>query len=449
MVQLSSLTYQCPNERAVLIEDIVERCGCTPCADMPVVFIGMVTNTENTPIPAASILINDRDTYTADEGAIFGFAVPASQEEVVVMVTADGYSEHRQTLPVMPGEVNILRVILLRELTRTLTPTLAAIVVNVFNLAVLPLSPSLGPVPLPEGVGGANTESFIEFPEGFFASETTTLIGQQVAVSNEASLQSLGMSFVALVSPDAVTQRRGTEDMEGRQRGEGLVGEEGKRRGVRSESVREEMVFVVSVGVLDVVGEDGERMEGNMAGLGLHTYLPSDNYTCSDQVPFKLYLLTDMGLAVGGDNVSCTTEGGTTHLQASLPPNTPLPLTYLLGTADTEGETCHVAVRAFEPTSMGNLTEIRTTVWLLTKSLEPLDMVNVMFGHTGECVSIPCHGEGTVRILDGLKYTPESYTVTLGDDVIINNDVTIEGKVYKERSECEVKALGDEATSFS
>ena len=100
------------------------------------------------------------------------------------MVTAGGYSEYRQMLAVMPGEVNVLRVILLRELTLTLTPTPAAILVNVFNLAVLPVSPSLGPVSPPEGGGGANAESFIEFPEGFFASETTTLIGQKVAVSN-------------------------------------------------------------------------------------------------------------------------------------------------------------------------------------------------------------------------------------------------------------------------
>ena len=430
----------------MLVENIVEQCGCTPCAGMPVVFIGMVTDTENTPIPAASVLINGRDMYTADEEAIFGFAVPASQEEVVVMVTAEGYSQHRQSLAVMPGEVNILRVILLRELSHTLSPTPAAILVNVFSLAVLPLSPSPDLVSPLEGGGGANAESFIEFPEGFFASETTTLIGQQVTIDNEASLQSLGMSFVVLVSGD-FRRRRETDDMELRQRGEGLEGEGGRGRGVRSAGVREEMVFVVSVGVLDVVGEDGERVKGNMTDLVLHTYLPSDSYTCSEQIPFQLYLLTDMGLARGGGNVSCTSEGGRTHLQASLPPNTPLPLTYLLGTPDAEGDTCYIAVRAFEPTSMGNLTEITTSVWLLTKSLGALTMVNAMFGHTGECVSIPCQGEGTVRILDGLKYTPESYTIILGDDV--SDDVIEEGVVYKERSECEDKALGEEAAQPS
>lgn len=214
----------------------------------------------------------------------------------------------------------------------------------------------------------------------------------------------------------------------------------------------EEMVFVVRVGVLDIVGGEGERVAGNISGLVVHAYFPKESYACSDVPPLQLYLQTHEGLSrAQGGNLSCTTEEGLSHVQGPLPPDTSLPITYLLGVAEEVGETCHVAVRAFEPTSMGNLTEMETSVWLLTKNSGNLEMANVMFGQTRECVPIPCRGEMVIQILDGLKYTPDSYTVMLSDDdIIINSDgVIVEGEIYKDRSECEKMALGADAEEFT
>lgn len=382
---------------------------------MPVVFVGMVTDTDNLPIPHATVLVDHSDSYTANREAIFGFTVPSSQEKVVVMVTATGYWSHSQTLSVMPGEVNVLTVALLREMRITLTPTLVAVLVNVFSMTVhsLPLNPALL-----EGGGG----SFIELPGGMFP-EPMTLIGRQVDIGNTASLQSLGMSFITSQEPVLSRHERG-------------------RR-----SVRDEMLFVVEVGILDIVGEEGERVEGNMSGLVVHAFIPVEN--CSKLPDLHLYLEEELKLEDKGE-VYCDMEGDHAHIQVSVPPTTPLPITYLLGAAEGGGEKCYVTVRAFEPTSMGTFTEIKTTVWLHTKESGTLDMVNVMFGETKECVPIPCHGELSIQVLDGLEYMPGSYTVMLNDDIIItSDDVITEGEIYKDLSECEDTALPEKAQDFT
>ena len=400
---------------------------------MPVVFVGMVTDTDNTPIPHATILVDSSDTYTANGEAIFGFAVPSSQEKVVVMVTATGYWNHSQTLSVMPGEVNVLEVTLLREVRLTLDPLLVNVLVNVFTMTLyrLPLNPALL-----EG-GGVTTGSFIEVPGGMFP-EIMTLIGRQVDIDNTASLQSLGMSF--LISQEPVRRRREERGMKHCDRGVNSGW-----RGRRSEGVMNGMLFVVKVGILDIVGEEGERVEGNMTGLIVHTFIPVEN--CSMLPDLHLYLEGEgLQLAEEGE-VSCDMEGGHAHIQASVPPTTPLPITYLLGVAEDGWETCYVTIRAFEPTSMNGFTEITTTVWLHTKDS---DMVNVMFGETKECVPIPCHGELSIQILDGLEYIPESYTVMLNDDIVItSDDVITQGEIYKDLSQCKDNALGETAKDFT
>lgn len=404
---------------------------------MPVVFVGMVTDTDTTPIPHATILVDHSDTYTANGEAIFGFAVPSSQEKVVVMVTATGYWSYSQTLSVMPGEVNVLGVTLLREVRVTVDPLLVDVLVNVFSM-------TLHPLPLDSAFlegGRVTAGSFIEVPGGMFP-EPTTLIGRQVDIGNTASLQSLGMSF--LTSQEPARRRRGERGMEHR---EGRINSDGGR-GRRSEGVRDGMLFVVKVGILDIVGEEGERVEGNMTGLVVHAFIPVDN--CSKLPDLQLYLEGEgLQLAKEGE-VTCDMEGGHAHIQASVPPTTPLPITYVLGVAEDGGETCYVTIRAFEPTSMKGFTEITTTVWLHTKDSGTLDMVNVMFGETKECVPIPCHGELSIQILDGLEYIPESYTVMLNDDIIItSDDVITEGEIYKDLSECEKTALGETAKDFT
>ena len=384
---------------------------------MSVVFVGMVTDTDNIPIPRAIVLVDDSEIFYANEEAIFGFSITSAHSTVVVMVTAVGYWEYRQVLPVLPGEINVLTVQLMKQLRQTLRPSLDPVLVNLLDLSVVTAhDPSL-----PLGGGGAGAESFIEFPEGMLT-EMTTLIGQSVDISNEGNLQSLGMSFVSVV-PDR--RRRG---MDWRLR-------EGEGR-------EEVVVYVVSVGVLDVMGEDGVRLEGGVSGLLVHTYLSSTNHTCYDPIPFQFYLLTDMGLRPVPGNISCSTAGGGTHLVVTLPSNTPLPLTFLLGTP--QGDTCYVAARTFEPTSMGNTIEMVSTVWLHTEGVD--GMVNVMIANTNTCVPVPCQGNMSVRILDGLQYAPDSYTIFLSDDIIItSDDVIVEGQVYHRRSDCEQFALGHES----
>ena len=400
------LSYQCPNERTFLVPDIVEKCGCASCADMPVVFVGMVTDTKNKAIPLASVTVEvsgHSENYSTNEEGLFGFSVPASQETVTVVVRAVGFSPHARTLPIMPGEVNVLRVSLLREVRHTIPPMVTPILVNVLTLAVYGLS-ELGPLLLQDYSPSSSGATFIQIPAGSFL-EGATLVSRSIDVGNADELQSFGMSFVGVAS--------------------------------------EEVLFVLRIGEVDAVAEDGERMGRNMSGLVVHFFFPAERYNCSNMASLQLYLQEERGLVPlptqAGDGLSCSQLVNSSHVQAFIPHNTNFPLTYLLVVAEEQGERCHVAVRAFLPTSTGNLTEmVGTTVWLLTRGPERMGMVNVMFGKTRECVSIPCRGELTIRILDGLQYSPESYTVPLA----------LASEVYTSLQRCEEKGLGEQADQF-
>ena len=433
------LSFQCPNERSILIPDIVENCGCALCADMPVVFVGMVTDTKNKALTLVTVEVSGHsENYSTNEEGLFGFSVPASQETVTVVVRAVGFSPHARTLPIMPGEVNVLRVSLLREVRHTIPPMVTPILVNVLNLAVYGLS-ELGPSLLQDYSPSSSGETFIQIPAGSFL-EGATLVSRTIDIGNADELRSFGMSFVGVASEEGVRRKR--------RGGEG--GGEGGRVRRQGEGREEEILFVLRIGEVDAVAEDGERMGRNMSGLVVHFFFPAERYNCSDMASLQLYLQEERGLVPlptqAGDGLSCSQLVNSSHVQAFLPHNTNFPLTYLLAAAEEQGERCHVTVRAFLPTSTGNLTEmVGTTVWLLTRGQERMGMVNVMFGKTRECVSIPCRGELTIRILDGLQYSPENYTVPLA---LADNDDVIAGEVYTSLQRCEEKGLGEQADQF-
>ena len=442
-VEMSSLVYYCPNERGVLVPNIVERCDCAPCDGIPVVFVGMVTDTENTPIPYATVIVDSNDTYYANDDSIFGFSISSSQDTVVVMVTAMGYWDYIRLLGVTPGEVNILQVQMTRQLIQTLPPSPYPLLINIINLAVFHLTSDdddLLPLLTPQEEGGGVVQSFIEFPEGLFT-EISTLIGQPVALDNPANLQNIGMSFVTFTEPQT-RKRKGTEWRH--DKGVWLDEGMGRRRRREDEGMREmNIVFVVSMGLLDIINEEGNRMN-DMANLIIHTFFT--NYSCTDLIPFQIYLITDMELnpVENVGNSMCIEEEDHTHLINPLPPNISLPITYVLGTSDPI--TCYIAVRVFQMMSSGDVMDITTTVWIYTSTSG--QRVNVMYGESNECVPIPCHGDLSVWILDGLQYTPEYYNIVLfEDDVIItSNDVMLnQGVVFDNMLECETTALGDMA----
>ena len=417
-VNTSSLTYYCPNERGVLIPNIVERCGCIPCSGFPVVFVGMVTNTNNTPIPMAEVSIDHTPSFTVSEEAIFGFSVSSLQESVVVKVTARGYWEYSQLLRVLPGEVNIVRVVLMVKMVTTVPPTHHPVLISTLTLDWQPLTSGGDLSPLTPG-GVVDVESLMEFPAGTF-SEGLTVVGQAVSVGDTASMESLGMSFVTGV------------------------------RGRRSEGVTGEMVMMVSMGMVDLVTGEGVRVTESMSGLVFHTIFSSETISCLSINSLQLFLMVDSRLRPLGDHTSCSEGAGLTRLSITLPPSTPLPLHLILGA--TQQDTCYVAVRAFETTPTGARRNelLETQVWLHTREEGPPIMANVMLGRTGECVSIPCQGKLVVRILDGLQYTPESYIVHLDDDVIMTSDeIAAEAEVYRNLSECERNALGPHPQMFT
>ena len=419
VIQTSSLAYYCPNEEGVLVHNIVEKCGCAPCTDVQVVFVGTVTNTENKPIPLATVTVDHTHSYQANENAIFGFSVSSLQDQVVVIVTARGYSQYHRLLRVLPGEVNVLQVQLMRIMIRNIPATSHSLIVSTLNLEWGTLTSNLSTsTPL----GRVRVETFIQFPSGVF-SESLTVIGQPVAMDNLASLEGLDMSFVTGNVSEVRRRRRE------------IGGEE------------EKMVFVVSVAMLDLQKEEGERMSDKISGIISHTIFPPAGHGCSDLTSLHLYLMTGSTLLpVAGGNTSCSESETQTQLTISLPHPVSPPINLVLGSPHSE--TCYLAVRAFESFT-GSLTSneiISVRVWLHTKQTGPLRMVNIMVGRTGECVSIPCHGELEVRILDGLQYDPEGYRVYLDNDVIMtSDDVAVEAEVYGNKSECEEKALGPAA----
>ncbi|CAI8058417.1 hypothetical protein GBAR_LOCUS31766 [Geodia barretti] len=223
-VQTSSLAYYCPNERSVLVENIVEKCGCVPCIHVPVVFVGMVTNTDNESIPMATVKVNNTD-YQTNENGMFGFSVSSLQEEVVMDVVATGYWDYKRLLRVLPGKVNILQVRLMKKIIRKIPATPHSVIISTLDFQLLDSNLT--------SVSRVRVETVVQFPRGVFR-QGATLIGQPVAMGNKASLEGLGMSFITGAQSEGERRRK-------REGGEGRV------------------VFVVSVGMFNVEGEGGRE----------------------------------------------------------------------------------------------------------------------------------------------------------------------------------------------
>ena len=416
-IQTSSLTYYCPNERGALLNDIVDSCGCVPCRDVPVVFVGMVASTDSTPIALAEVTVGKRETFSVSDEATFGFTVSSLQHTVVVMVTAVGYWDYRRSLRVVPGEVNVVRVQLMRKMVRGIPATPHRVLVSTHSLGWTAVTSDSDLSPLTSQVV-VNVESWIEFPQGMFAGGDMSVVGQAVGVADQASLEGLEMSFVA--EPE---------------------------RGRRSGEREEEMVLMVSSGMVDLVTGDGERVNESMSSLVFHTVFPQLN--CSSLTDLHLFLMTSSRLRPSLGHASCmTTTAEQSLLSISLSRPLSLPLSLLLGFPQTH--TCYVAARSFATSGSHRSEMPATEVWLHTVQEGPPMMANVMSGLTGQCVSVPCQGRLEVWIRDGLQYTPNSYIVYLDDDLILtSDDIAVEVEVYRTLSECEENALGPTADHFS
>ena len=399
------------------------KCGCAPCTDTPVVFVGMVTDTDNTPIPMATVKVDHTHYYQANDDAIFGFSVSSLQEQVTMDISSPGYWVYHRLLTVYPGEVNVLHARLMRRTIRNISPTPHSVIISTLDLRLF--DSDLSPLTPVSGV-----EMLVQFPAGVF-SEGGILIGQPVAMGNTASLEGLRMSFISSGDQGEGVRRRRRED------GEGV------------------MVFVVSVGMLDVEREEGGRMASQMSGLVSHTLFPLTGvYNCTHLASLTLYLMSDsILLPVATGNTSCNESGTQIRLTIPLPTSLPLPINLVIGSP--QPETCYIAVRAFESTSSSpetqGLSEIfPTEVFVHTTLSGPPNMVNIMIGMTGECVPVPCHGDLVVWISDGLQYTPENYTAYLDDDVIItSDDIATEAEVYSSLSDCEENALTPSAQIYT
>ena len=376
---------------------------------MPVVFVGKVTNTDNEPIPMATVKVNNID-YQANN-AIFGFSVSSLQEEVVMDVVATGYWDYKRLLRVLPGEVNILQVRLMRKIIRIIPATPHSVIISTLDLRLLDSNLT--------SVGGVRVETVVQFPRGVFG-QGATLIGQPVAMENKASLEGLGMSFIT-----------GDQSAGGRRKREGGEGR---------------VVFVVSVGLFNMEGERGEKVANEISGLVSHTLFPPASHSCTDLASLQLYLRSGSALLpVTNGNTTCSESETQIRLTIPLPDSVPLPINLVIGSPSPE--TCYIAVKAFENTSsfaggQGSNEILSTQVWVHTELAGPPRVVNVITGVTRDCVPIPCHGEMVVRILDGLQYSPDNYTVHLDDDVIMtSDDVATEAEVYRSMSGCEENAL--------
>lgn len=434
-VRTSSLTYQCPNERGILIPDIVEECGCTSCGDMPVVFVGMVTDTDDTPIPFAEVLVDNNNSLHTNEEGIFGFSLPASQEQTSLLVTATGFWRYTRTLTVMPGEVNVLMVTLLKEMRRTFSPPLGSFLISVFDLQVVPpsaLNSSLVQSPLAG-------ETFLQFPRGAFSGATTFVV-RQVDLSDPDTLNTLGMSFVSDSGEGGRVRRSGE--------GEG-VRREGVWGRVRRDDETQTVIIVTAVGIIDITRDSGEP--AMLSSVVIHQFLMGGS--CNDRP--LLYIQVGSVFEPVEAEVNCTMMGEDAQISVTLATeNITFPLTYLLAFEQDVDQQCYIVARSFLLTSIETLMEISTTVQVVTMGTQLAEGVNVMVSQTGECVLIPCQGEVTVGIPDGLQYIPNTYTETLnlvgsgsgrgsgrGPD-IISEELDM---IYSSLAECEERALRDDA----
>ena len=395
---VSQVNYSCPNYNRVtpVGVDIVEECGCQQC-NVSTVFIGRVTDQMGIPLIVTNITVGGTDSYITNEFGLFVFAVPAEQESIAVSVSPVQYLAFQRTYRVIPGGIRILNIVLKELLIVTFRPPEGDFYQSAFSLEVVSNQANL-----------SAGESSVRYPSGYFTNDTDyTFVGVRISITSDADIKALNLAFSTTTTGSAKRKSEGSSSLKARIQGEKTVRQSG------SGGDGTVLLSTASVGILMIADEDGipftPSTEGQPFVIG--SIFNSQSYSTAELNELTLYIRnqTSQEFYRASNTPNVTDLGSGTQLVEFTIYDVSFPLYYIV--AFEEPSVCYVAVRAFDPSISSNMSEIGTSVRVITKQG---DVVNAVYAQTAACVLIPCTGNLTLQVAEdeGL-YLPEEISTTI------------------------------------
>ena len=389
-------------------------------------FIVQSVNKTDHPVPLANVTVDLTNTYLTDDTGHVGFLVPASHTMVQIDIHAACYIEFSQNYFVIPGQVNVLKIVLTEIKTVTMFPPRSPFLLHTQSLTAIPLpteslfinqvlDPSSLPL-LPSTESTTNT--YLYFPEGvFLVGESYTFLTSGRQLDSNKDLESLHFSFTTLRASD----------------GEHIL------------------LRAVAMGDLEIIDDLGRPFVPEVAGNNLtdlfgvlavvqttptstgvmseklHLFVSNKLTGSAFELASNIVLHPDTREDMPGRRIMAFPLLGSSQFTS--------PMHYII--ALEEGESCYLAVRANDPMRIlhSNLIKLSTTVVAISRTESSADGVAgtyVAVGHIGSCITVPCHGDAVVKLLG--KH--------IGFDRYLEN-IEDASPVYENMSDCQSIGLGD------
>lgn len=407
-VVYTELQYFTDNDTSVIYDMVVSVCGCLPC-NATVSFVGAVVRGEAT-VPLASLVVDQTLPLLTDRYGFFEAVVSPQGRELTVVPREYGYASFNYTYQVVLGVVNIVEVDLVPVAT---SPSST-------DGIVLDMMGSSGTVMDP---GEAN--SLVQFPPMFF-SDIDECFNMATGQPDNCIIQYIP---VDMGSDDSVLKFR--LDFQ-------AVYGDGSRSKRQTNVPR--CVSVLALGWLQVYDDSRQDVVTETSrGMDIITFVASSLQFAQS---LQVYQYTSGGVFAPLDNTALATEvedGVEVTFHLTRPP---LPLTYIVGTE--VGKPCYTVARVFRMRDgeVDREREPRYSVAFVTRTASP-KTVNVVRGHSKECVAIPCSGDLSITVQHyGTLFYPDTvqYSLTFP---------TLPGPVYISLDDCTVQgALSDNAMLY-
>lgn len=392
----TNISYSCPDYfdgEKILVTGISTHCGCIPCGDFGVSFIVQAVKRSDVPIPLANVTVDLTHTYLTDETGHVGFLVPASHTMVQIDIHAACYADFSQNYFVIPGQVNILKIVLTEIKTLTMLPPQLPFLLHTQSLTVVPLpigtlfvnqvlDSSFLPL-LPSTESTINT--YLYFPGGVFPlGELYTFLTSGRHLDSNQDLESLHFSFTTLRPLD----------------GERIL------------------LYAVAMGDIEIVDDLGHPFVPEVTGSnitdmfglvtvtqtnhhpvpatneGLHPFVLDNSTGSVFELMSDVVLLADTSEDTPGQQVIAFSLLGSSQLVS--------PLHYII--ALEEVESCYLAVRANDPVRIlhNNLIKLSTTIIAISRMESLTDGIvgtYVSVGHIDSCMTVPCQGDALIKLM--------------------------------------------------
>ena len=392
-----NLEYSCDDSPPGLYNSISIQCGCVPCT-VNVSVIGLVVDEQNNPLPFTNVIVNDETILMTDSYGMFGLLVSALHHDLTVAVSMSSfYSLYYCTVPVLPGQVNLILI------------QLISIKIAFFTRIESPLFVSMTSLDryssVDEFVLLANNDSSGDSLIGFTGNYFDQVLADDLQFQT-VPIEIDSNDALFLIKDSFVTDSS-----------------------MRLDKRQINLVTILSIaafGSFQVLNEYGQNIIiTNDSTLIITTHFDTNQFTVADIESFDLFLYNnDTKLYQQRDASSDIDIMGDKFVTQYNLSDAVLSMTYVIGRRVTPF--CYTVVRVFDEWN-----EVNRSVIIVTRQ-SYRNEVSLFLGGSSQCIPIPCEGNLFIRINDHFNiYQPSEITYSL------NNNVTQQDKtIYTILEDC-------------